>query len=88
VWTTGARRGVPVAVVGERSDGEVQAPARPDAQNRNQQGTWATSGNDTTIRCREVSNGATLRSGRAMGVRITREKGSLGRKRGRSISNL
>jgi hypothetical protein len=31
-----------------------------DAQNRDQQVAWVTSGNDTTIRCREVSNGAAL----------------------------
>ena len=36
-----------------------------DAQNRDQQGAWATSDNSTAIRCHEASNGAALRSGRA-----------------------
>jgi hypothetical protein len=37
-----------------------------NAQNRNQQGAWATSGNGTTIRCRDVRNGAALRRGQTV----------------------
>jgi hypothetical protein len=58
VW---AEQDVGVAVA---NSGEV------DAQNRDQQGAWATSDNSTTIRCREASNGMALRSGRATMARL------------------
>jgi hypothetical protein len=41
-----------------------------DAQNRDEQGAWATSDNSTAIRCREASNDVALRSGRATMARL------------------
>jgi hypothetical protein len=73
-------------------DGEVQTPARHHDELRRRRAdvdgpatsfttaiTWAMSGNDTTIRCRELIKDVALRSGRA---RSAREKGSLGGREG------
>jgi hypothetical protein len=73
-------------------DGEVQTPARHHGELRRRRAdadgpatsftaaiTWAMSGNDTTIRCRELIKDVALRSGRA---RSAREKGSLGGREG------
>jgi hypothetical protein len=79
------------AVVGECLDGELQAPAferrgtsSGEARCAEQKlaGYVGDEWQRQTIRCHELSKGATLRSGRVMGVRSAREKGSLGRKRG------
>jgi hypothetical protein len=62
-----------------------------NAQNRDQQGAWTTSDNDTTIRCCEASNDVDLRSVRATMVRLCstaatkRRNGSRGRGRGSAV---
>jgi hypothetical protein len=81
--------------IGEAWTGFGHVSGEADAQNRNQQGAWATSGNGTTIRYREVRNGAALRSGRTVwsttssGTGRARERGRARGGEGKgSASNL
>jgi hypothetical protein len=71
--------------IGEAWTGFGHVFGEADAQNRNQQGVWAMSGNGTTIRCGEVRNGAALRSGRTVWStarsRMGRARESSGRRR-------